>query len=151
MKTPTRRSIRRALTAKSDDRGVATLEFALLAFVFILMFMLATYAWRVTQTVGDVSDAAAEAARAASLALGDAADADAIAHASLLSAGVACGALSVSVTGGSTAAAGATAQTVSVRVACEVALSDLAPLGVPGTQNIEATHTEVIDVYIGGA
>lgn len=133
-----------------DARGVATLEFALLGVVFILMFLLAAFAWRVTQTAGAVSDAAAEAARAASLALGDGGDAEAVASASLLDAGVPCVALGVAVSGGSTGGAGSVVQTVSVSVSCEVALSDLAPLQVPGNQQFESTHTEVIDVYIGG-
>lgn len=147
---PLRGDVNARVNAVKDDRGVATLEFALLAVVFVLMFMLATYAWRVTQAVGDVSDAAAEAARAASLALGDEAEAEAVANASLTAAGVACGAVFVIVSGGSTAAGGATVQTVSVSVECVVPLADLARIGVPGTQHIEATHTEVIDVYIGG-
>ncbi len=139
-------------SALGDERGIATLELALLAGVFILMFMLSAYAWRSVQAVSNVSDAAAEAARAASLGTDGSAnaEAEAAAQASLIDAGTSCASMSIVVTDGATTTGSTTAETVTVRVDCTVELSDLAAIGGPGSQEVSATHTEIVDVYRGG-
>ncbi len=57
----------RASELSSDRRGVLSLEFVLVVVGVLGALMLVAAAWRLGQTRGEMGDAAAEAARAASL------------------------------------------------------------------------------------
>lgn len=127
-----------------DESGSASLELALLGIFVIMGFLLVSFGWRYHHTVGAVNDAAAEAARAASLRNPSefSAAADAAAQESLASMTFLCGGRTVNTTGGSAA--------VTTTVTCSVPISDLTLLGVGGAITIEATETEVVDRYRGG-
>lgn len=98
--------------------------------------------------LGDVSDAAAEAARAASM--GNVTDIEAAAQDAASSAlevgGLLC--QSVDVTTALRTVSGL--QAVDVSVTCVLRLGDLAEIGVPGTQRVTGRHVAVIDQYRGG-
>lgn len=139
--------IGRALAA--DRRGVLSLEFVLVVVGVLGALMLVAAAWRLGQTRGEMRDAAAEAARAASLRQQPAAAAAAAQRVALATLGrqeVRCSELKVSTDlkglrpGGS----------VSVRIRCVTRLENLALLRVPGSVALEATATEVVDRRRGG-
>ena len=133
----------------SDRRGVLSLEFALVVVGVLGALMLVGAAWRLGQTRGEIRDAAAEAARAASLRQYPSAAsgaAERVALAALDRHQVRCSGLNVrtDVTdlhpGGS----------VSVTIRCVTRLEDLTLLGVPGSVTLEVTGTEVVDRRRGG-
>ena len=72
------------------------------------------------------------------------ADARAAAETTLRSAGIACGSTTVRV---STAGTGGT---VAATVSCQVALSDLVDLSLPGQKTITARASAPVDRYRGG-
>jgi len=127
-----------------DESGSAALELALLGIFVIMGFLLVSFGWRYHHTVGAVNDAAAEAARAASLRnpADFAAAADSAAQESLASMSFLCGGRTVNAAGGS--------GSVTATVTCDVPISDLTLLGIAGVITIEATETEVVDRYRGG-
>lgn len=141
-----------------DDSGLASLELAFLAGVMISGVLLVSFAWRLTQARADVADAAAEAARAASLV--NEADADheakAAAEASLASATLLCSPMTVATTtsGGAGFEVDPTTQapgTVVVTVSCGVDLSDISGFAGVGSMTMTAESTEVIDSFRGGS
>jgi len=119
--------------------------------------LLVSFAWRLTQARADVADAAAEAARAASLVFEAEADgeAKAAAAASLESATLLCSPLSVATTvsGGAGFEVDPTTQapgTVQVTVNCGVDLSDVSGIAGVGSMTMTAEAIEVIDIFRGG-
>jgi len=154
-----RRWFRRASPRQRyDEAGLASLELAFLAGVMIGGVLLVSFAWRVTQARADVADAAAEAARAASLV--NEADADdaarAAAAASLESATLLCSPMDVATTtsGGSGFEVDPTTQppgTVVVTISCGVDLSDVSGFAGAGSMTMTAESTEVIDSFRGGS
>jgi Flp pilus assembly protein TadG len=94
----------------------------------------------------DVDGAAAQAARAASVARGPAsatAAAQQTAASALAGQGVTCGDLSVSVGVANFVPGGS----VTVTVACSVSLADLVGLRLPSTETLSATAVEPVDLY----
>lgn len=133
---------------RHDDRGMAGTELAVIAPAILLLLMLVVYAGRVSQVSGDVVRAAAEAARAASLEqTSDAAtaSASAVAATNLEAQGVECEQLRVEVNTASFAPGGS----VAVTVTCVARMTDLGPLGVPGSRTFTARSVEVVDQYRG--
>ncbi len=130
---------------KREQGGVST-ELAVLTPLLIGFMLLAVYAGRVVQAEADVSHAAYEAARAASL-TGHANTAEAVAHQTaadnIAEGSVACRSLDVAVDTIAFAAGG----WVGVTVTCEASFSDLALLAVPGSRTFTATAAEVIDFH----
>lgn len=130
-----------------SDRGTFSVEFAIVATVFFVGFLvLVVFAGRAGQASNDVRSAAHEAARAASLAgtSGQAVTAaQSTASANLASAGLTCiDGSSVSVDTSDFVPGG----WVTVTVSCTTRFSDLAVLNVPGSRVYSSSATEVIDV-----
>jgi Flp pilus assembly protein TadG len=128
--------------------GSAAVELALVTPLLVLLLMLIVAAGRLVQARLEVASAAAQAARAASLARDPAtaaAQATAVASSALASQHLTCGSLAVS-TG--TAAFRPGGQ-VSVRVSCTVSLAGLALLHLPGAETLTDQAAAPIDVFRG--
>lgn len=133
-----------------DRRGVLSLEFVLVVVSVLGALMLVAAAWRLGQTRGELRDAAAEAARAASLVQHprDAADAaEGVVAAGLGRREVRCAELAVTADVMALSPGG----TVSVGIRCVTRLEDLTLLRVPGSVVLEVTATEVVDRRRGGS
>lgn len=133
------------------EEGLAALELAILAPLFIVMLLVVVAFGRVTQGRAMVNQAAAAAARAGSLAATPAqasADATREARATLSSAGLACSGATVTVDTGGFRPGGQ----VSVQVVCSVDLSHLALAGLPGAMSLTATAASPLENYrdLGG-
>lgn len=130
----------------TGDRGTIAVEVAVLAPAFIFLLLLVIYAGRVSAAEADITRAASEAARAASLRQHptDATrDAQATAQANLAASGVTCDQLDTEVDTSDFAPGG----TVTVTVICAAPMSDLTLLGLPATRTFRATAIEVIDRF----
>lgn len=130
------------------ERGSSSVELAVLAPALVALLLLVVAAGRVTTADARVRDAAADAARAASLrSTGPAATAAAEA------------ALADAVTAGEVPCRQATAAVdeqafragghVRVDVSCVVDLRGLVMIGVPGERTFQASAVEVVDRYRG--
>ncbi|MDA8274598.1 MAG: pilus assembly protein [Actinomycetota bacterium] len=129
-----------------DESGAVALELVLLTPLLLLMLLFVVALGRVVSARIEVDGAAAQAARAASIARSPAtatAMATQAATTALGSDHVTCAGLSIStdtadfVPGGS----------VAVTVTCHVALSDLVGLRLPASEAISSTASSVIDTY----
>ena len=126
--------------------GGVSSEVAVLTPVMVLLLSLVVFSGRLGQAEQDVTQAAAEAARVASLERGSAtAAARRTVQANLAASGVACDALEVTVDG-DPPRAGAT---VGVRTRCDVDMTDVAGAGLPHRRTVRATAVEVVDTYRG--
>lgn len=131
----------------NDDRGGMTAELAVLTPLLVLCMLFVVVAGRVGQARQDVTQAAAEAARTASLARGTAAlDVHDTVRRNLTAAGVDCRDLAVSTAGSDRRPGGH----VLVDVRCEVDLTAVAGFGLPRHRVVTARAVEVIDTYRGG-
>ncbi len=131
------------------ENGSLSMELVLVTPALVALMLFVVFAGRLGQASADVTQAAAQAARAASLQAGPgaaAASADAAAAANLNASGVDCADLDVAVDTSQFAPGG----TVGVTVACSVALGDLVGAGLPGSRVLSSTSVEVIDTYRGG-
>lgn len=141
-------AIRRLLTER--ERGSEAIEAAIGVPAFGLFIGLIIFAGRVAIADQAVEQAAAEAARSASIARTQAeaqSTAAAAASYSLGNQSLSCATHGVTVdTTGFNAPAG-TPASVSATVTCVVNLSDLAVPGIPGTRSLSATVTSPIDTY----
>ncbi|WP_232422876.1 TadE/TadG family type IV pilus assembly protein [Cellulosimicrobium cellulans] len=118
------------------------------AVIFFIGLIIAAGRMAVAEQAVDA--AAAEAARAASIARTQVqANEDAMtwASASLANQGLQCTSRNVEVDTGGFAAPPGTPASVSATVTCVVRLSDLAVPGLPGSRTITATMTSPIDTY----
>ena len=112
------------------------------------MLLLVVFLGRITTARADVDEAARDAARAASLArttVAASTDGEAAARAAIADGGPSCRTLSVQVDTAGFGPGG----TVSASVACQVDLSDLGPLELPGTRTISSTFVEPVDQLSG--
>ena len=129
-----------------SDRGAVSTELAVLTPLLIGFMLFAVYAGRVAQTQGDVTHAAYEAARSASL-TGHPAAAETAAHQTasdnIVEGGVGCLDLTVTVDTSMFTAGGR----VGVTVTCDASFADLTMLAVPGSRIFTATAVEVIDTH----
>lgn len=133
----------------NTERGSIATEVVLLAPVLMLMLAFVVMTGRLGEATGVVTDAAQQAARAASLRADPveaAADAESTAAANLRSAGLSCVEFSVEVDTSRFVRGG----DVSVTVSCTTSFGDLAFAGLPGSRTLSARAVEVIDVHRGG-
>ena len=131
-----------------EQGSTAAVELALLTPVLLAVLMVTALAFRLTQASAEVTDVAAEAARAASLERDPgqaAAAAQATVTANLTAAGIACRGLQVTTDTRGFAPGGL----VAVEVSCTADLSDLFLLGVPASRVLTASSREVVDTYRG--
>jgi len=129
-----------------DERGAVTTELVLLTPLLILLLLFVVALGRLAGARINVDGAAAQAARAASIATtpaGASAAAQQTATAALGSDHVTCATLQVTTNIARFAPGGS----VSVTVACSVALSDLTGLRLPVTERVASTAASVIDTY----
>lgn len=136
-------------TRRLQERGSASVELAVVAPALVILFLLVVLAGRASDADAQVTRAAAAAARAASLRQhpDDAtSDAQTVAAENLATAGVTCDPLDVDVDVADFRAGG----TVAVTVTCQVPMSDMALLGVPGARASTSTATEHIDRFRSG-
>lgn len=123
-------------------------ELTLLAPVMILLLLFVVFCGRLADARLRVDDAAHQAVRAATLARNSSqadADAQATTEAALSQAGVGCRNLNVTASTGGFQPGG----TVVVTVHCEIGMSDLSLLGVPGSTATNASATSVVDQFRG--
>jgi Flp pilus assembly protein TadG len=137
----------RTLTPRlAGERGSVAAELVLLTPILILMLLFVVALGRLAGARLDVDGAAAQAARAASIAR-DPATATAMAQqtaaAALGSDHVTCAQLTVSTDTTQYAPGGS----VAVTVTCSVAFSDLTGLRLPASQSVSSRATSVIDTY----
>ncbi|MGI8452038.1 MAG: TadE/TadG family type IV pilus assembly protein [Streptosporangiaceae bacterium] len=128
------------------ERGSAAVEITLLTPLLLIMLLFVVFLGRVTEAQAVISDAAHQAARAASIALSPAAataQARQAADTALSGRGLACQHFTVSVGLAGFRPGG----TVRATVTCTTGLSDLALLAVPGSHTLSASFTSVIDTY----
>lgn len=132
--------------SRSVEEGAAAVELAVLAPVLVVLLLLVVAAGRLVLAHQEVDAAAADAARAASiansapgaqLAAQEAAQADLAGH------GITCTSFSSSVDTSNFTPGGA----VRVTVSCTASLSGLALLALPGSQTLSAKSTAPIDLY----
>jgi Flp pilus assembly protein TadG len=137
---------RRLGRLRRDESGSVTAELVLLTPLLILLLLFVVALGRLSGARLDVDGAAAQAARAASIAR-DPATASALAQqtatAALSSDHVTCAALSVNTDTAQFAPGGS----VAVTVTCTVGLSDLTGLRLPASESISSQATSVIDTF----
>jgi len=137
---------RRRERLRRDESGSVTAELVLLTPLLILLLLFVVALGRLSGARLEVDGAAAQAARAASIAR-DPTTATAMATqtatAALGSDHVTCAQLTVSTNTAQFAPGGS----VAVTVTCHVALSDLTGLRLPASESVSSTATAVIDVY----
>lgn len=133
-----------------DERGAAAVEAVIGVPVFMLLILLAVMGGRVTLAHQVVQTAAADAARAASIARSaNQAKADGLAagRASLANQNLTCTSTRISVnTSGFGTPVGSPAH-VTATVTCELALADLGLPGAPKSRTITATMSSPLDTY----
>lgn len=131
-----------------DERGSVATELTLLTPVLIVLLLFVVFCGRLADSRLRVDDAAQQAVRAATLARTSAQannDARTTAAATLGQAGISCRGLSVTTRLGVLRPG----STVAVTVRCEIGLSDLSLLGVPGSTTAEASASSVVDQWRG--
>jgi Flp pilus assembly protein TadG len=137
---------RRVRRVRRDEAGSVATELVLLTPLLILMLLFVVALGRTVSARLDVDGAAAQAARAASIAR-DPSTATAMAQETATTAlgsdGVTCGHLTVTTDTAQFAPGGQ----VAVTVTCSVGLSDLTGLRLPASESVSSTATSVIDVY----
>ena len=140
---------RRVRRLRGDESGSVATELVLLTPLLILMLLFVVALGRLAGARLDVNGAAAQAARAASIAR-DPSTATAMAQQTATSAlgsdDVTCGNLTVSTNTSQFEPGGQ----VAVTVTCTVALSDLVGLRLPAAETVSSTSTSVIDTYRAG-
>jgi Flp pilus assembly protein TadG len=137
---------RRRGRLRRDDSGSVTAELVLLTPLLILILLFVVALGRLSGARLEVDGAAAQAARAASIARDPStatATAEQTATAALGSDHVTCAQLTVSTDTAQFAPGGS----VAVTVTCTVALSDLTGLRLPASESVSSRATAVIDVY----
>lgn len=150
-RTRTRRSLRapRFLRTLRHDDGFSVVEPVILAPIFIAMLLIVVAAGRVQDAAGQLTGAARDGARAASLSrTPDAARtaAEQAVAASVTVQDLRCaGGPSTSIDTGGFAPGGQ----VRVTVTCVVDLADVAMTGVPGAHTITRTATSPLETYRG--
>ncbi|MDA8062598.1 MAG: pilus assembly protein [Actinomycetota bacterium] len=146
MKSSVRSSAAGAGRALRDERGAVATELVLLTPLLILMLLFVVALGRLAGARIDVDGAAAQAARAASIATTPAqatAAAQQSVAAALGSDHVTCATLQVATDTARFAPGGS----VTVTVTCAVALSDLSGLRLPVTEQVSSTAASVVDTY----
>ncbi len=129
------------------DDGAMSAELAVLAPALVVCLLFVVFAGRVGQAQQDVAQAAAEAARAASLARGPQLIAVTdLVRRNLTAAGVTCRELAVDTSSSDWRPGGS----VRIDVRCDVDLSGVAGLGLPAQRTVRGHAVEVVDTFRGG-
>ena len=135
---------------RQRQRGSAPVELVIITPVLILFLLLYLGFGRITRAEQLVDDAAAQAARAATLNYLNpgqaAAAAQQAATQALAQGGLACASDQVSVETGNDHPGGS----ITVHLACTADLSEAVAAGLPGSVTLTATATSPIDVYVPG-
>lgn len=135
-----------------DERGSAAIEVVMLAPVLTLLVLAIVFGGRVALARQAVQAAAADAARAASIARSSEAaetNAHTVGQASVANQQLTCTDLRVDVdTSGFRVPPGLPAD-VQVSVSCDLAIADLALPGLPGTITVNADVSSPLDTYRG--
>lgn len=143
---------RRIPTGKlSNDHGSTSLELVVLAPAMLSLLLLIIGAGRVALASQTVEHAAAQGARAASMARTPAAGSAAgraTATQALTGQGLHCQPATVTVATADLGRSAGQPGTVRVTVSCRVNLSDLAVPGLPGSKTLRAAMTMPIDEYV---
>jgi Flp pilus assembly protein TadG len=138
-----------SLRRRRGEDGTVPLELVIIAPVLVVLLAILVLAWRISEAGNQVTAAAAEAARAASLerdvSASRAAGVEA-ARRTLEDRGLACTDLDVNLDVSAYEPGGSVTATVS----CTAKLSDLNVPGAPGSWTEEASFTEPIERYRGG-
>jgi Flp pilus assembly protein TadG len=141
------RQPRRQLRARlSDERGSVTVELVLVTPLLILFLLFVVALGRLATSRIDISGAAAQAARAASIArdpTSATAAAQQTATAALADDSVTCANLAVSTNTADFVAGG----TVKVTITCNVDLADLAGLRIPASTRLTSSSVSSIDAF----
>ena len=138
------------MSRRHRGRGAVSLELVLVAPVFLLLLDLAVFGGRLSESQARVDDAAHAAARAASLqrSIGAATTAaDATVADTLGDRDASCQTYRVNLDKSAFRAGG----TVAVSVQCDIHLSDLNWLPLPGTRSVSGTFVSPVDTYRGSA
>ncbi len=136
---------------RSDERGSAAVEIALLAPMLGTLVLIVIFGGRLALARQTVQAAAADAARAASIArtAGEAErSASQIARGTMSNQGVKCATSSIDVDTSGFGKPVGTAATTTVTITCDLATADLT-LPLPGTVRVSATSSSELDVYRG--
>ena len=131
-------------------RGAVSLELVLITPLFLLLVDFAVFGGRLSESQARVDDAAHAGARAASLqrTIGSAtAAADATVADTLGSGGASCSTYRASLNTSDFRAGGS----VTVTVDCDVQLSDLTWLPLPGTRSVSGSFVSPVDTYRSSA
>jgi Flp pilus assembly protein TadG len=133
-----------------SERGSAAVELVLLTPLLILIVLLYLGFGRITHAEQLVDDAAAQAARAATLDYLDPSRAQAAATQAaaqaLAESGLSCSSDQVSVDTGDDRPGGS----ITVHLACHADLAQAVATGLPGSATLTASSTSPIDVYVPG-
>ena len=136
------------MSRRARSRGAVSLELVLVTPIFLLLLDVAVFGGRLTESQARVDDAAHAGARAASLQRNIAAAttaADATVADTLGNSDASCQTYDVSVDTSAFRAGG----TVVVSVQCDVHLSDLNWLPLPGTRSVSGSFVSPVDTYRG--
>ena len=137
--------------AAADERGSAAIELVLLVPALMLLLLFAVAGGRVAIAHGSVQQAAADAARAESIArTAGSAQTSAVtaARATLANQGLTCASMTVTLDTSGFAKPVGTPANVAATVSCTVELSELALPGLPD-RVVSATVTSPLDVFRG--
>lgn len=132
------------------DEGSISLEFVILAPVFVLIVMGLIFTGRVALAQQAVDGAAADGARSASIARtqGEASSAaSSTVQSRLGEQGLSCVPVSVSANTAAFGSRPGDAGTVTVTVSCRVDLSDLSAPGIPGSKVLTSTKSSPLDTF----
>jgi Flp pilus assembly protein TadG len=132
---------------RTRDRGSASVELVILTPVLILFLLLYLGFGRITRAEQLVNDAAAQAARAATLNYTNPGQATEAAAQALTESGLACASDQITVDTANDRPGGS----ITVRLACHTDLSQVIAIGFPGSTTLTASSTSPIDRYIPGA
>ena len=146
MKRNMRGASTRVGRAQRGERGAVATELVLLTPLLILMLLFVVALGRLAGARINVDGAAAQAARAASIATtpgGATVAAQQAATAALGSDHVTCATLQIATDTARFAPGGS----VAVTVTCAVSLADLTGLALPATEQVSSTAASVIDTY----
>ena len=133
---------------RAREHGSATAELVLLTPLLILFVLFIVGLGRLAHARALVNDAAAQAARAATLHYLNPGQATATAQQTaadaLASAGLACASQTTTVNTGNDHPGGS----ITVALQCRVDLSTLTAAGFPGSDTLQATFTAPVDTYV---
>jgi len=137
-------------TRFTEERGSMTLEMVIVAPALLLILAVVIFAGRVVLAGQSVEQAAADAARTASLARtapAAQAAADTAARNSLARQGLRCSSTTVNVDTAGFSIPPGTPATITATITCIVDTADLSAPGIPGSRTVTAHAASPLDIY----